>query len=146
MKMHLVTLLALAAMTCLPGCGGKQDAAHDALPEGPQSASTSERTRRSRYLVNRDELEQMLDVDQVVVLDTRPEDEYRHSHVPGAIRVDAARWSRQAHAAGGLSDSAWWSQTIGDLGISKELDGRGVRREIAHVTCPRVVASEVCRR
>jgi thiosulfate/3-mercaptopyruvate sulfurtransferase len=49
-----------------------------------------------------------------VLLDARPADDYAAGHVPGAVRVEAARW---AGAFQGDADRAGWAKRIGGLGI-----------------------------
>jgi thiosulfate/3-mercaptopyruvate sulfurtransferase len=49
-----------------------------------------------------------------LVLDARPKPKYRAGHVPGAVWVDHATWSR-AFAAGPDKDA--WAKRLGELGI-----------------------------
>ncbi len=51
------------------------------------------------------------------MLDTRSKAKYEAGHVPGAVRVDAAAWSKAFNAE---PDASHWSKRIGDLGVDRE--------------------------
>lgn len=58
----------------------------------------------------------------LVILDVRAEAAYSAGHLPGAVRVDHARWESDSLSdAYGLENEALWRSRIGDLGI----DGKG---------------------
>ncbi len=58
----------------------------------------------------------------LVVLDVRGDAAYAAGHLPGAVRVDHARWEADSLSdADGLENEALWRSRIGELGI----DGRG---------------------
>jgi len=53
-----------------------------------------------------------------LVLDARPEADYRAGHAPGAVHVPGAAWDRAAKtAAGAFANLEHWNAAIGALGI-----------------------------
>ena len=55
---------------------------------------------------------------EFLVLDARPEADYRAGHVPGAVHVPAAAWDRASKTAeGAFGNVAHWNAAIGALGI-----------------------------
>lgn len=88
-----------------------------APPAATPSPSPPPLTFRERSLVDRETLEAMLGQPDVRILDTRPLDEYAVAHVPGAVRVDPGIWKAKGHEPGGLVDTAFWSEALGELGI-----------------------------
>jgi len=77
------------------------------------SAMGAENFPRQNLLVEADEFPK-----SVIVLDARPQKAYEATHIPGAVWVDHAAWSK---SFGDGDDSEAWSKRIGELGI----DGRG---------------------
>lgn len=58
----------------------------------------------------------------LVILDVRGDAAYAAGHLPGAVRIDHARWEADSLSdAYGLENEALWRSRIGELGI----DGRG---------------------
>ena len=55
--------------------------------------------------------------DQVRILDARPKEEYLAGHIPGAVRVDVAEWSKDIsdHPAAGI-----WARRLADVGIEPD--------------------------
>jgi thiosulfate/3-mercaptopyruvate sulfurtransferase len=52
------------------------------------------------------------------ILDTRAQDEYGKSHIPGAVVVDVKSWQRLGSRSGGFQDAKAWSEAVGRLGIA----------------------------
>ena len=52
------------------------------------------------------------------ILDTRSKGKYEAGHVPGAVRVDAAGWSKAFNADPAVNH---WSKRVGELGIDLDI-------------------------
>lgn len=110
------SLAAAAATWMLASCAS-------APPHGI-SASSGLNAREARTVVEASDLpREMADASQpLVILDVRPEAAYAAGHLPGAVRVDHARWeSDSLSEESGLENQSLWRSRIGELGI----DGRG---------------------
>ena len=51
------------------------------------------------------------------LLDVRPREIYDTGHIGGAAWADLAAWKEKALSEGGLADTEYWSQQLGELGI-----------------------------
>lgn len=58
------------------------------------------------------------DAQEIVLLDARPQEEYRRGHLAGALGVDVDEWKK---AFGEGTDQLGWAKRIGDLGIDGKL-------------------------
>jgi thiosulfate/3-mercaptopyruvate sulfurtransferase len=54
------------------------------------------------------------------LLDVRSTKDFAAGHVPGAVRVDAAAWTRKSRAEGGLEDLDHWARAVGELGVTND--------------------------
>lgn len=72
---------------------------------------------RGELLVEPQQLVQSIAEEQYVILDARPKAEYKESHIPGALWIDASEWKEEF---GAESDAEAWSERIGKLGITPQ--------------------------
>jgi thiosulfate/3-mercaptopyruvate sulfurtransferase len=57
---------------------------------------------------------------RLLVLDVREAAAYKEGHIPSAVHVDLARWTKQSKTVAGLLDRAFWAAAVGDLGIDRK--------------------------
>jgi thiosulfate/3-mercaptopyruvate sulfurtransferase len=76
---------------------------------------------RPEMLIEAGQLEKRLDDNRgdkkVVILDTRPQEEFEKGHLPGAQWVDIGKWKSEF---GEGTDAKDWQQRIGKLGINRD--------------------------
>jgi thiosulfate/3-mercaptopyruvate sulfurtransferase len=70
-------------------------------------------------LVSFDELQSRLGSTDLRLLDARPRDQYRKSHIPGAVWIDTKAVEELAARKGALTDRALWESWIEPLGIGR---------------------------
>jgi len=75
---------------------------------------------RPMMLIEPEELEKRLGEVGLVILDSRPPDEYAKGHLPGAVPVDVKSWQDLGKREGGFHDAEAWAAKVGQLGINHE--------------------------
>jgi thiosulfate/3-mercaptopyruvate sulfurtransferase len=71
-------------------------------------------------LIDGNELHDSLLAPRLQVLDTRPEQDYVKSHIPGAVWVDVRRWQKLGASEGGFHNAQAWGKEVGRLGIRND--------------------------
>lgn len=99
----------------LAGCQKKTDKPEPAKGEVPGKA-----TPKVTLRVTVDDLKGMLKDSKVRILDVRSQKSYDEGHVPGAVRIDVAKWKAQAlkDDGKGLGDKAGWQELARAAGIN----------------------------
>jgi thiosulfate/3-mercaptopyruvate sulfurtransferase len=79
--------------------------------------SPDKRAEKFEMLIEPQSLDAQRAQGKVRILDARSANEYRSGHIPGAVHVDVAAWTRLALSEGGLEDKRAWSEKVRSLGI-----------------------------
>jgi thiosulfate/3-mercaptopyruvate sulfurtransferase len=56
---------------------------------------------------------------ELILLDIREPEQFAQAHIAGALRVDTNKWRSKTFEPNGLTERAFWSTELGQLGISK---------------------------
>jgi thiosulfate/3-mercaptopyruvate sulfurtransferase len=105
----------VATVFLFAGCQKKTGKSEPAKGEVPKGA-----TAKVDLRVRVDELKGMLKDPKLRILDVRSKENYDRGHVPGAVRVDVAKWKDQAlkDEGKGLGDKNGWQQLARAAGIN----------------------------
>ncbi len=96
MKKIYLIVVAILTVILATGCTNNETNNTD--------TNTTEKYTNNDYIVEADWLKDNLSKDDVLILDTRSEDEYKKGHVPGAINVS---WTQFANMSGKPGDKGW---------------------------------------
>ena len=116
--MKKIYLIVVAILTVILAAGCTNSNVSDNNGE----ANTTEKYTNNDYIVEADWLNDNLNKDDVLILDTRSEKEYKKGHIPGAINI---AWTEFANMSGKPGDKGWGivldseklSQKLSEVGI-----------------------------
>jgi thiosulfate/3-mercaptopyruvate sulfurtransferase len=73
-----------------------------------------------KILADAAQLEALRSSGKLRILDVRAADAFQKGHIPSAVPVDVEAMTKRSRAPGALTDAAFWSKTVGTLGIDAE--------------------------
>ncbi|MDX2148258.1 MAG: rhodanese-like domain-containing protein [Planctomycetota bacterium] len=116
----LVTSQGLARSAPPPSAASPKNSSPAAAGAWTQADPSLQRARAAESIVEVQDLPRRLNAEPTtIVLDVRTPEAYAAGHLPGAIRVDYADWSKLSLSeADGLANEAAWHERIASLGIT----------------------------
>ncbi|CAH2214977.1 sulfurtransferase [Tepidibacter aestuarii] len=98
MKKVYLVIVAILTVILAVGCTSNN------VSDNNTEANTTEKYTNNDYIVEADWLNDNLNKEDILVLDTRSEEEYKKGHIPGAVNVS---WTQFADMSGKPGDKGW---------------------------------------